>query len=147
MRSTGAIRRAVTSVRSASFRSTASFRATGSRSPLRVTHAAFRPGAVRTTASIFGSQAFPDFIDPPVDGVEPGVKAFVVKIEDVTHGQKSKDPVVTFNVDDHELDGVAGRYNDVPQNAHMFPRSKDDISISEELKLMRGSARRRLDCW
>jgi hypothetical protein len=72
--------------------------------------------------SIFNGEAFPDFIDPLVEGIEPCVQAPVVKIEYVPACQKSENPVVTFHVDEHLLDRVTDRNNNVPQNVHCIPR-------------------------
>jgi hypothetical protein len=72
--------------------------------------------------SILDGEAFPDFVDPLVERVEAGVNAPVVKVEDISQDQKSEDPVVTFDVDQHLLDRVTDRNNSVPQNVHRIPR-------------------------
>jgi hypothetical protein len=72
--------------------------------------------------SILDGEAFPDFVDPLVERIEAGVNAPVMKVEDISHGQKSEDPVVTFDVDQHLLDRVTDSNNSVPQNVHRIPR-------------------------
>jgi hypothetical protein len=81
-------------------------------------------GDLGPTPSIFNGEAFPDFIDPPVEGIESCVQASVVKVKYVPACQKSENPVVSFHVDEHLLDRVTDRNNNVPQNVHGIPRSK-----------------------
>jgi hypothetical protein len=82
--------------------------------------------AISARPSIFNGEAFPDFIDPLVEGIEPCVKAAVVKIEYVAAGQKSENPVVSFHVNEHLLDRVTDRNNNVPKNVHRILRSKGE---------------------
>jgi hypothetical protein len=75
------------------------------------------------TSSVFNRQALPDFVDPLVERIEPGVKGPVVKVEDVASGEKSENPVMAFHVHEYQLDRVTDRNNDVPQNVHRIPRT------------------------
>jgi hypothetical protein len=74
--------------------------------------------------SIFNGKTFPDFIYSLVQRIKSGVKASVVKVEDVPACEKSEYPVVTFHVDEYLLDRATDRNNNVPQNVHRIPRSE-----------------------
>jgi hypothetical protein len=74
--------------------------------------------------SIFNGEALPDFIDPPVEGIEPCVQASVVKVEYVPAGQKSENPVMRFHIEQHLLDRMTDSNYNVPQDVHRIPRSK-----------------------
>jgi hypothetical protein len=74
--------------------------------------------------SIFDGEAFPDFIDPLVEGIEPCVQASVVKVEYVPAGQKSENPVMRFHIEQHLLDRMTDSNYNVPQDVHRIPRSK-----------------------
>ena len=74
--------------------------------------------------SIFDGETLPDFIDPPVEGIEPCVQASVVKVEYVPASQKSENPVMRFHIEQHLLDGMTDSNYNVPQDVHRIPRSK-----------------------
>jgi hypothetical protein len=71
--------------------------------------------------SIFDGETFPDFIDPLVERIEPGVNGPVVKVKYIPPGQKPENPVVSFHVDEYLLNRVSdGNYN-VPHEFHRIP--------------------------
>src|ERR1700676_5085771 len=82
----------------------------------------WRPISAR--ASIFDGETLPDFIDPPVEGIEPCVQASVVKVEYVPASQKYENPVMRFHIEQHLLDGMTDSNYNVPQDVHRIPRSK-----------------------
>ena len=71
--------------------------------------------------SIFSGQTLSDFIDPFVKRIEPCVKASVLKVENITQGQKSENPVMTFDTDDRLLDRVTDRSDNALQDDHRIP--------------------------
>jgi hypothetical protein len=78
------------------------------------------PGGRRfqPSPSIFNGETFPDFIDPFLERIQPRVKASVVKVKYVAAGQKSENPVVSFDVDQHLLGRVTDSNQNVPQDVH-----------------------------
>ena len=76
---------------------------------------------VRPNRSVFDGQTLPDLVDPLVQRVEPGVKASVLQVEDISGRQKSENPVVTFDVDDDLL----GRMG--PTATTMFHKTSIDF--------------------
>jgi hypothetical protein len=77
---------------------------------------------VRTNRSIFDGETLPDLIDPLVKRIEASVKASVVKIKNIAASQESENPVVSFHIDQHLLDRMTHKNNNVPQGVHRIPR-------------------------
>src|SRR6266849_8913645 len=98
-------------------------------------------GSAQPAPSILDGETLPDFIDPFVKCVEACVKASVVKVEYVSHDQKSENPVVSFHVDQHLLDHVTDGDNNFPQDVHRVPHFREiDIVILEDCSRWAG-------CW
>jgi hypothetical protein len=72
--------------------------------------------------SVVDRETLPDLIDPSVEGIEAGVKAFVMQVKYISGRRKSENPVVRLHVEDHLLDRVADSNGNVPQSAHRIPR-------------------------
>jgi hypothetical protein len=69
------------------------------------------------------------------------VKASVVKVEYVSHDQKSENPVVSFHVDQHLLYDVTNGNNNFPQDVHRVPHFREnDLLILEDCS-------RWAECW
>jgi predicted ATP-dependent endonuclease of OLD family len=62
-----------------------------------------------------------DFIKPFLKRVEPGMKAFVVKVEYITDYDEAKEPVVTVQVTNNPVGRTADEDNEFPQGAHLNP--------------------------
>jgi hypothetical protein len=74
--------------------------------------------------SIFDGEALPDFIDPFVQRIEPGVEPSLVKVKNISERQKSENPVVAFHVSQYLLDRVTDGNNNAQQNIHRLPHSE-----------------------
>jgi hypothetical protein len=83
--------------------------------------------------SIFDGETLPYFIDPFVQRIEASVQAPVVKIKYVSPCQKSENPVMAFHIDDHLLDRVTAKSNDVQQGIHrILPFRENGILVLED---------------
>jgi hypothetical protein len=74
-----------------------------------------------TPLSIFDGETLPDFIDPFLERVQARVKASIVKVKYIAAGQEPENPMVSFDVDEHLLDRVTDKNQNVPQNIHRIP--------------------------
>jgi len=84
------------------------------------------------TPSIFNGKTLPDFIHPLVKRIKPGVKGSVVKVKYVPDCEKSENPVVSFHVNEHLLDRVTDKNNNVPQNVHRIPPQEKMIFLEDQ---------------
>jgi hypothetical protein len=88
------------------------------------------PAEGQPRRSIFDRETFADFIDPLVEGIEARMDAAVVKIEDVSTGQESEDPVVRFHVVEDLLDRVTDGNNNVPQDFHRISPAREKWCVN-----------------
>jgi hypothetical protein len=90
-------------------------------------HATGRPRASRN--SIFDGKPFSDFIDAFLQRVEAGVQASVVKVEQISDDEKSKNPVMRFDVDQNLVHGMPHRGYHAPQRIHCILPSAENASL------------------
>jgi hypothetical protein len=90
-------------------------------------HATGRPRASRN--SIFDGKPFSDFIDTFLQRVEAGVQASVVKVEQISDDEKSKNPVMRFDVDQNLVHGMPHRGYHAPQRIHCILPSAENASL------------------
>jgi hypothetical protein len=77
---------------------------------------------LQPNASIFDGETLPDFIDPSVQRIEPGVERLVVKIKNIAAGQQPENPVVALYVVEDLLDRMANGNNNSQQDIHRILR-------------------------